>query len=217
MGISVRNATKVIKGATVLDNVSLDIPHGRVTGLRGINGSGKTMLMRAVCGLIRLSSGTVEVDGKVLGRDIDSPLSVGLLIENPGFLDAFSGFDNLWLLAQLSGRATRQDVVAAIEKVGLDPHLKKPYRTYSLGMKQRLGIAAAIMEQPDLVILDEPTNALDEGGVAMLQKIVATERERGAAVLIASHDADVLTSLADTVYVMYEGVLTQEEATDEAA
>lgn len=210
-GVSIRNATKVIKGETVLDNVSLDIPRGRVTGLRGINGSGKTMLMRAVCGLIRLNDGTVEIDGKVLGRDIDSPPSVGLLIESPGFLDSFSAFDNLWLLARLSGRAKRQDIVAAIEEVGLDPDLKKPYRTYSLGMKQRLGIAAAIMERPDLVVLDEPTNALDECGVAMVRDVVDAQRERGAAVLIASHDASVLAGLTDTVYAMHEGLLVREE------
>ena len=168
-GVSIRNATKIIKGAAVLDNVSLDIPRGCVTGLRGINGSGKTMLMRAICGLIRLDGGAIEIDGKVLGRDIDSPPSVGLLIESPGFLDSFGAFDNLWLLARLSGRATRRDIVAAIKMVGLDPELKKPYRTYSLGMKQRLGIAAAIMEHPDLVVLDEPTNALDEHGVVMVR------------------------------------------------
>lgn len=214
MRVSVRHATKVIKGTTVLNDVSLDIPSGRVTGLRGINGSGKTMLMRVVCGLVKLNSGSVEVDGNVLGRDIDAPPSVGLLIEHPGFLDGFTGFDNLWLLARLTGRAARRDVMSAIETVGLDPQLKKPYRTYSLGMKQRLGIAAAIMERPDLIVLDEPTNALDEQGVAMVRNVVAAERDRGAAVLIASHDADALSYLADTIYVMHRGVLKREVANE---
>lgn len=205
MTVDVRNVTKTIKGVKVLDDISIDIPSGSVTGLRGINGSGKTMLMRAVCGLIGLDDGSIEVDGKRVGVDVDSPPSVGLLIENPGFIDGFSGFDNLWLLAQLTGRIGRREVESALELVGLKSARDKAYRTYSLGMKQRLGIAAAIMESPDLVVLDEPTNALDESGVALIQDIVHTQTDRGAAVLVASHDAAVLSSLADRIYELYEG------------
>lgn len=205
MTVHVRNVTKTIKGVKVLVDISIDIPSGSVTGLRGINGSGKTMLMRAVCGLIGLDDGSIEVDGKRVGVDVDSPPSVGLLIENPGFIDGFSGFDNLWLLAQLTGRIGRREVESALELVGLKSARDKAYRTYSLGMKQRLGIAAAIMESPDLVVLDEPTNALDESGVALIQDIVHTQTDRGAAVLVASHDAAVLSSLADRIYELYEG------------
>lgn len=210
MNVHVRNVTKTIKGVKVLDDISIDIPSGSVTGLRGINGSGKTMLMRAVCGLIGLDDGSIEVDGKRVGVDVDSPPSVGLLIENPGFIDGFSGFDNLWLLAQLTGRIGSREVESALELVGLKSARDKAYRTYSLGMKQRLGIAAAIMESPDLVVLDEPTNALDESGVALIQDIVHAQADRGAAVLVASHDAVVLSSLADRIYELYEGRIKGE-------
>lgn len=210
MNVHVRNVTKTIKGVKVLDDISIDIPSGSVTGLRGINGSGKTMLMRAVCGLIGLDDGSIEVDGKRVGVDVDSPPSVGLLIENPGFIDGFSGFDNLWLLAQLTGRIGSREVESALELVGLKSARDKAYRTYSLGMKQRLGIAAAIMESPDLVVLDEPTNALDESGVALIQDIVHAQADRGAAVLVASHDAAVLSSLADRIYELYEGRIKGE-------
>lgn len=210
MTVHVRNVTKTIKGVKVLDDISIDIPSGSVTGLRGINGSGKTMLMRAVCGLIGLDDGSIEVDGKRVGVDVDSPQSVGLLIENPGFIDGFSGFDNLWLLAQLTGRIGSREVESALELVGLKSARDKAYRTYSLGMKQRLGIAAAIMESPDLVVLDEPTNALDESGVALIQDIVHAQADRGAAVLVASHDAAVLSSLADRIYELYEGRIKGE-------
>lgn len=168
------------------------------------------MLMRAVCGLIGLDDGSIEVDGKRVGVDVDSPPSVGLLIENPGFIDGFSGFDNLWLLAQLTGRIGSREVESALELVGLKSARDKAYRTYSLGMKQRLGIAAAIMESPDLVVLDEPTNALDESGVALIQDIVHAQADRGAAVLVASHDAAVLSSLADRIYELYEGRIKGE-------
>lgn len=210
MTVHVRNVTKTIKGVKVLDDISIDIPSGSVTGLRGINGSGKTMLMRAVCGLIGLDDGSIEVDDKRVGVDVDSPPSVGLLIENPGFIDGFSGFDNLWLLAQLTGRIGSREVESALELVGLKSARDKAYRTYSLGMKQRLGIAAAIMESPDLVVLDEPTNALDESGVALIQDIVHAQADRGAAVLVASHDAAVLSSLADRIYELYEGRIKGE-------
>lgn len=216
MTVHVRNVTKSIKGVKVLDDISIDIPSGSITGLRGINGSGKTMLMRAVCGLIRLDEGNIEVDGKRVGVDVDSPPSVGLLIENPGFIDGFTGFGNLWLLAQLTGRIGREEVASALELVGLENAGAKAYRTYSLGMKQRLGIAAAVMESPDLVVLDEPTNALDESGIALIQDIVHSQADRGAAVLVASHDAVVLSSLADRIYELYEGRIKGEVCRESA-
>lgn len=216
MTVHVRNVTKTIKGVKVLDDISIDIPSGSVTGLRGINGSGKTMLMRAVCGLIGLDDGSIEVDGKRVGVDVDSPPSVGLLIENPGFIDGFSGFDNLWLLAQLTGRIGRDEVESVLELVGLGDAGAKAYRTYSLGMKQRLGIAAAVMESPDLLVLDEPTNALDESGVALIQDIVHAQADRGAAVLVASHDAVVLSALADRIYKLYEGRIKGEVCCESA-
>lgn len=216
MTVYVRNVTKSIKGIKVLDDISIDIPSGSITGLRGINGSGKTMLMRAICGLIRVDGGSIEVDGKRVGVDVDGPPSVGLLIENPGFIDGFTGFDNLWLLAQLTGRIGRDEVESVLELVGLGDAGAKAYRTYSLGMKQRLGIAAAVMESPDLLVLDEPTNALDESGVALIQDIVHAQADRGAAVLVASHDAVVLSALADRIYKLYEGRIKGEVCCESA-
>lgn len=216
MTVHVRNVTKSIKGIKVLDDISIDIPSGSITGLRGINGSGKTMLMRAICGLIRVDGGSIEVDGKRVGVDVDGPPSVGLLIENPGFIDGFTGFENLWLLAQLTGRIGRDEVESVLELVGLGDAGAKAYRTYSLGMKQRLGIAAAVMESPDLLVLDEPTNALDESGVALIQDIVHAQADRGAAVLVASHDAVVLSALADRIYKLYEGRIKGEVCCESA-
>lgn len=216
MTVHVRNVTKSIKGIKVLDDISIDIPSGSITGLRGINGSGKTMLMRAICGLIRVDGGSIEVDGKRVGVDVDGPPSVGLLIENPGFIDGFTGFDNLWLLAQLTGRIGRDEIESVLELVGLGDAGAKAYRTYSLGMKQRLGIAAAVMESPDLLVLDEPTNALDESGVALIQDIVHAQADRGAAVLVASHDAVVLSALADRIYKLYEGRIKGEVCCESA-
>ena len=216
MTVHVRNVTKSIKGIKVLDDISIDIPSGSITGLRGINGSGKTMLMRAICGLIRVDGGSIEVDGKRVGVDVDGPPSVGLLIENPGFIDGFTGFENLWLLAQLTGRIGRDEVESVLELVGLGDAGAKAYHTYSLGMKQRLGIAAAVMESPDLLVLDEPTNALDESGVALIQDIVHAQADRGAAVLVASHDAAVLSSLADRIYKLYEGRIKGEVCCESA-
>lgn len=216
MTVYVRNVTKSIKGIKVLDDISIDIPSGSITGLRGINGSGKTMLMRAICGLIRVDGGSIEVDGKRVGVDVDGPPSVGLLIENPGFIDGFTGFENLWLLAQLTGRIGRDEVESVLELVGLGDAGAKAYRTYSLGMKQRLGIAAAVMESPDLLVLDEPTNALDESGVALIQDIVHAQADRGAAVLVASHDAVVLSALADRIYKLYEGRVKGEVCCESA-
>lgn len=216
MTVHVRNVTKSIKGIKVLDDISIDIPSGSITGLRGINGSGKTMLMRAICGLIRVDGGSIEVDGKRVGVDVDGPPSVGLLIENPGFIDGFTGFENLWLLAQLTGRIGRDEVESVLELVGLGDAGSKVYRTYSLGMKQRLGIAAAVMESPDLLVLDEPTNALDESGVALIQDIVHAQADRGAAVLVASHDAVVLSALADRIYKLYEGRIKGEVCCESA-
>lgn len=216
MTVHVRNVTKSIKGIKVLDDISIDIPSGSITGLRGINGSGKTMLMRAICGLIRVDGGSIEVDGKRVGVDVDGPPSVGLLIENPGFIDGFTGFENLWLLAQLTGRIGRDEVESVLELVGLGDAGAKAYHTYSLGMKQRLGIAAAVMESPDLLVLDEPTNALDESGVALIQDIVHAQADRGAAVLVASHDAVVLSALADRIYKLYEGRIKGEVCCESA-
>ncbi|AEB06516.1 ABC transporter related protein [Coriobacterium glomerans PW2] len=203
--------SKTIKGVEVVRDVSLSAAPGRVVGLSGVNGSGKTMLMRMACGLIRPSAGEVAVDGKRLWRDIAFPPSVGLLIEGPAFLDNRSGTANLELLASIRRSVDAAGVRAAIARVGLDPQDRRRYRKYSLGMKQRLGIAAAIMEAPDLLVLDEPTNALDVAGVEMLKRIVAQERSRGACVLVSCHDAGVLREMSDEVIYLAEGAVERRE------
>ena len=211
MNVIARDITKTFKDATVLDHVTVQIPAGRVTGLWGINGSGKTMLMRIICGLVRPTSGEVLFDRKVLGRDLAHPLSTGALIEGPALLANRTGFENLRLIGMINGTATDRDIRRAIAQVGLDPNERKKFKKYSLGMKQRLGIAAAVFEKPDLVILDEPTNALDTSGVEMVKRVVAAERERGAAVLMACHDKSVLDAVADHVYSMEAGRVVREE------
>ena len=209
MEIIVKSATKYIKKALILDDVNIQLTGGKIYGLKGPNGSGKTMLMRLLCGLIRPTSGEVWIDGKKLGKDMDFPESVGLLIENPAFLPNYTGYENLELLAQIRGKIGAEEICQSLMEVGLDPHDPRKYRKYSLGMKQRLGIAAAIMEKPDLLIVDEPTNALDDSGVEQICTILRRERERGALVVIACHDSLLLETLSDEIYKIYEGKVTK--------
>ena len=183
--IELKEVVKDIKGKRIIDHVTLHLESGKITGLKGVNGSGKTMLMRLISGLITPTSGSITINGKQLGKDITFPESVGILIENPAFLDTYSGFDNLKMLASIQNRIGEEEIRSILAKVGLDPQDKKKYRKYSLGMKQRLGIAAAVMENPDIIILDEPTNALDSDGVEMLKEILHEHRERGALLLIS--------------------------------
>ena len=205
MLIEIKDVTKTIKKALILDRVSLEFKGGLIYGLQGPNGSGKTMLMRLVAGLILPTKGEVLIDGKRLGRDIDFPPSLGLLIENPAFLPGYTGKRNLELLAELQNRVGEEEICQAIRDAGLDPEDKRKYRKYSLGMKQRLGIAAAIMEKLDILLLDEPTNALDEGGVEEICGLIRRERDRGALVIVACHDRDLLEGLADEIYTVAEG------------
>ena len=209
MEIIVKSATKYIKKALILDDVNIQLTGGKIYGLKGPNGSGKTMLMRLLSGLIRPTSGEVWIDGKKLGKDMDFPESVGLLIENPAFLPNYTGYENLELLAQIRGKIGAEQICQSLLEVGLDPHDPRKYRKYSLGMKQRLGIAAAIMEKPDLLIVDEPTNALDDSGVEQICTILRRERERGALVVIACHDSLLLQTLSDEIYKIYEGKVTK--------
>lgn len=205
--IQLTDVVKDIKGKRIIDHVSLEMESGKVVGLKGVNGSGKTMLMRLICGLIVPTSGSITINGKRLGKDITFPESVGILIENPAFLDAYSGFENLKLLASIKNRIGAEKIREVIALVGLDPNDKKKYRKYSLGMKQRLGIAAAVMEEPDIVVLDEPTNALDSDGIEMFKKVLQREKERGALVIISCHDLSTLQELSDEIYLMESGAL----------
>ena len=212
MRIVIDHVTKTIKGAVILDDVSLTLRSGTVYGLQGVNGSGKTMLMRLIAGLIRPTSGKVTIDGKILGKDLDFPGSMGLLIENPAFLDGHTGLKNLELLAQIKGEIGLPQIKETLREVGLKPEDPRKFKKSSLGMKQRLGIAAALMEKPDLILLDEPTNALDDRGVARICALIRRERERGALIVLACHDASILEGLADEIYKISEGKIEKRAA-----
>ncbi len=212
MELRVNGVTKFIKKALILDKVSLALHGGTVYGLQGPNGSGKTMLMRAIAGLIRPTAGTVEINGKVLGKDMDFPESMGLLIEEPAFLPNLTGLKNLELLAQIQNRVGTAEIRQAITDVGLDPDDKRTFGKYSLGMKKRLGIAAAIMEKPELILLDEPTNALDDKGTEQICDLICRERDRGALVIVACHDPHIFGRLTDEVYTVYEGEVERKAA-----
>lgn len=211
MNITLKNVSKVIGGNTVTSKVNLSLKSGVIYGLRGYNGCGKTMLMRLISGLIIPTEGEIKFDDKTLGKDMDFPDSMGILIENPAFLGNVSGFENLKLLAAIKGKIKDDEIKKTIRRVGLDPDDKKKYRKYSLGMKQRLGIASAIMEAPDLIILDEPTNALDSGGVEITKKIINNEKKRGALIIITCHDHTLLEEISDVVYTIEHGKIIKEQ------
>lgn len=207
MNIKISHVSKTIKNNPVIKDISMELQSGAVYGFKGINGSGKTMLMRLISGLIRPTQGEISMNGKILGKDISFPNSIGVFLENPAFLDAYSGFNNLKLLASIKSVASDEDIRNTLLRVGLDPGSNKKYKKYSLGMKQRLGIAAAIMEKPEIVILDEPTNSLDEDGVDLVKHIVRNEKERGALVVVSCHDEEILKGMSDEVFLLEQGRL----------
>lgn len=207
MNIKISHVSKTIKNNPVIKDISMELQSGAVYGFKGINGSGKTMLMRLISGLIRPSQGEISMNGKILGKDISFPNSIGVFLENPAFLDAYSGFNNLKLLASIKSVASDDDIRNTLLRVGLDPDSNKKYKKYSLGMKQRLGIAAAIMEKPEIVILDEPTNSLDEDGVDLVKHIVRNEKERNALVIVSCHDEGILKGMSDEVFLLEQGRL----------
>lgn len=207
--IEVKNLCKTINKNMVLDNINLHMVSGQVYGFQGINGSGKTMLMRALIGLIHPTSGTILINQKELGKDMDFPKSIGFLLENPTFLDMYSGPDNLRLIAgvdnNISADMINKEIDSLIEEVGLKSARNKKYKKYSLGMKQRLGIAAAVLGNQDIVVLDEPTNALDDDGKDMVKRIVKMQKERGALVIISCHEMQTLEELSDEIVRLKEG------------
>lgn len=199
-----------IKKHHILNKVSLVMETGKIYGLRGRNGSGKTVLMKCICGFMRPTEGKVVVDGKIIGRDIDFIPDAGILIEEPGFFPYYNGFSNLKLLAGIRNVATDADIRNSMELVGLEPYMKKHVGKYSLGMRQRLGIAQAIMENPSILILDEPTNGLDEQGIEWLHEFLIEQKEKGKSILIASHSREDINLLCDEVWHMERGVLNKE-------
>ncbi len=205
MYIRLKGVTKKIKQDILLDNISLEFQGGKVYGLQGKNGSGKTMLMRAICGLITLSGGEIDIDGEILHKKISFPRSVGALLENPSFLNGYTGLENLKLLADIQGKIEEKELRDCLTKVGLDADDKRVYRKYSLGMKQKLGIAAAIMGSPDIVILDEPINAIDETGVEKVRGILRELKEKGSVIIVACHDREELELLSDEIIKISKG------------
>lgn len=205
MNIKVDNVTKIIKKVKVLDHVSLEFESGEITGLKGINGSGKTMIMRIISGLIRPTEGKVFINGRELKKEMDFPENIGVLIDSPAFLDGYSAYDNLRYMASVKNKVSGEEIKDLLKKVELADAGKKKYKYFSLGMKQRLGIAAAIMEHPDIILIDEPTNALDSKGVEMVKCILQQEKERGALIVLTCHDYSVLKELSDSIYFIEEG------------
>lgn len=209
MEIRLKGVSKEIKKTMILKDINMTLKGGTIYGLRGKNGCGKTMLMRTICGLLIPTKGEVIIGDDVLHRDIAFPKSIGALIENPAFLQQYTGFLNLKLLAGLKGTIKDEEIRLAMEQVGLDPDDKRTYRKYSLGMKQKLGIANAIMGEPDIIVLDEPINALDEESVKKVRDILIRLRDQGKLIIIACHDREELEYLSDVIFVMKDGVIME--------
>ncbi|MCM3055860.1 MAG: ATP-binding cassette domain-containing protein [Caldibacillus thermoamylovorans] len=203
--IKVENITKKFGETTVLDGISLTFEKNKIHGLIGRNGSGKTMLLKCICGFVIPTAGTIYVNGMEIGKDLDVPESVGIIIEAPGFLPNYDGYTNLKFLAAINNIISKEQIYAVIEKVGLDPKSKRPVGKYSLGMRQRLGIAQALMEDPDILILDEPMNGLDNQGVADIRKLLLELRNQGKTIILASHGKEDIEILCDTVHELDHG------------
>ena len=210
--IEVQDVTKSFKGATVLHQINVSFEKGKIHGLIGRNGSGKTVLIKTICGLIHPDEGKVIVNGKVIGKDVDFPQNVGAIIEAPGFLPTASAYRNLSYLASLRNRIGKDEIRAAISFVGLNPDDRKPVGKYSLGMKQRLGLAQAIMEDPDILLLDEPMNGLDNDGVSEMRNYLLEFRKQGKTIILVSHGLEDIYTLCDTIHEMDHGILSIKES-----
>ena len=208
--IQLQNVTKRIKENTVLDNVSYTFKSGFVYGLYGQNGSGKTMLLRAISGLINLDSGSIFIDGEKLHDKIEFPPETGIVIENMELLPECSAKRNLQMLAKIKNIADEKDIIFSLERVGLDPDSDKKVKKFSLGMKQRFNIAQAIFENQKIILLDEPTNALDEDAVQLIYKIIREEKSRGATIIVATHHKEDLKEVCGVILKIAEGKIVEE-------
>ena len=207
--IEVKDVNLIIGKEHILHDISVSLEKGKIHGLVGRNGSGKTMLMKCICGFVRYTDGEIRVDGLRIGKDIDFPKNIGIIIETPGFIPYYSGYKNLKLLAGLKNNIGRKEIEETIELVGLDPKLKKSVRKYSLGMRQRLGMAQAIMENPEILVLDEPMNGLDKQGVNDMRELLMKLKEQGKTIILASHSTEDIEILCDTVHEMDKGVISE--------
>lgn len=208
VAISIEHVYKDFNGEEVLKDVTHAFEAGKIHGIVGNNGSGKTVLFKCMCGFMFPSRGKIYIDYEQVGVDMDFPDDMGIIIETPGFLPTISGIKNLQILASLRRKISNKEIRQTIRRVGLDPNMKKHVGKYSLGMRQRLGIAQAIMEDPMYLILDEPFNGLDKSGVADMRELIKGLRQQGKTILLASHNASDIEELCDTVCEMDAGVLT---------
>lgn len=205
--IEVQNVVKRFRDQVVLKNVSISFEKGQIYGIVGRNGSGKTVLFKCICGLMHPEEGVIRVNGKRVGRDVDMPEDIGAIIEAPGFLPNYSGYKNLRFLANIRRKIGKEEILNVLKTVGLDPESRKHVGKYSLGMRQRLGIAQAIMEDPEILILDEPMNGLDNAGVQDIRALLLELKAQGKTILLASHNHEDIAALCDTVHEMDGGVL----------
>lgn len=205
--IEVQNVVKRFRDQVVLKNVSISFEKGKIHGIVGRNGSGKTVLFKCICGLMHPEEGVILVNGKRVGRDVDMPEDIGAIIEAPGFLPNYSGYKNLRFLANIRWKIGKEEILNVLKTVGLDPESRKHVGKYSLGMRQRLGIAQAIMEDPEILILDEPMNGLDNAGVQDIRALLLELKAQGKTILLASHNHEDIAALCDTVHEMDGGVL----------
>ena len=203
--VEVTNVSKKYKDRMLVDNVSFELKKGEILGIVGLNGSGKTVLLKCICGLMEYSSGIIKVNDKIIGKECEYPKSMGVIIETPGFLPYYSGIKNLEYLASLRKKIGKQEIKDVLVKVGLQGEEKKLVAKYSLGMKQRLGIAQAIMEDPEFLILDEPMNGLDKEGIADVRKSLLEMKEQGKTMIITSHNEEDIKVLCDKVIEMDKG------------
>ncbi|WP_454939538.1 ABC transporter ATP-binding protein [Evtepia sp.] len=212
MKIEIKNYTKVLKGATILDRVNLVLEGGTIYGFIGRNGSGKTMLLRAIAGLIRPTEGQVILDGeKELHKDSDFPPNMGVLLERPNFLNYLSGMDNLKMLAEIQGKIGEAEIAQWLQRFQMDPTDKKIFKHYSLGMKQKIGVIQALMEDQTLIVLDEPFNALDEEAVQVLREILLERKAAGNLIMLTSHHKEDIEALCDVVYRIDQGKVMPAE------
>lgn len=209
--IKIENLTKKFGNATVLDHVNVNFEKGKIHGIVGRNGSGKTMLMKCICGFLKPTEGKVTVSEKVVGKDVEMAPDIGVIIETPGFVTNYSGYKNLKLLASIRGKITNDAIVEAMNTVGLDAKNRKHVGKYSLGMRQRLGIAQAIMENPSILILDEPMNGLDNDGVQHIREVFLALKAQGTTIILASHNREDIDVLCDTVCYMDKGRIMDRE------
>ena len=205
--ITIEKVCKSFGESTVLSDINIGFEKGKIHGLIGRNGSGKTVLMKCICGFIPISSGTITINGKKMNKVFDTPENMGIIIETPGFLPSYNAYKNLKYLADINGKIRKDRILESIAQVGLDPFNKKAVGKYSLGMRQRLGLAQAIMENPDILILDEPMNGLDKDGVEDMRRYLLDLKGQGKTIIIASHSAEDIDILCDTVCEMDKGIL----------